>query len=209
MAARSRQQAWGAVTGGPRPSSVLIAGAVLDAVSPLAAPVAGLAAAAWYGWAAGLVLVGLGLLLSGLRPWLRRFALVPAGLYLAQAASLGLALGGVGAAARVYDLLALPKTLALLMLAATAGDQLGRPGRRWLGAAAGAASLKIVLRHLDVLAPGELAVIDPALSIGLGVALVVAAAALRAHETEWAVRRREMTAADLEDFNVPPLPPVG
>ncbi len=199
--------AWGAMKLGPRPSTLLIAGAVLGAAGPLLNRL-DLAHLAWPAWAFSLVLIGTSLLLSGLRPWLTWVALVPAGFFLAQGACLGLAASGYAPAARAYELLALPKLLALALLALTAVRQLETWRRRWLLAAALLAAAKPLLRMV-VTAPAFLfVVLDPLLAVVLAVALVITARGLRRLETAWAVRRYAESHASLEDFNAPPLPPV-
>ena len=199
--------AWGAMKLGPRPSTMLIAGAMLGALGPLLNHL-GQAHVAWPAWALSLLLVGLGLLLSGLRPWLTWIALVPAGFYLLQGASLGLAASGYAPAARAYELLALPKLLTLALLALAAVRQLETWRRRWLLAGALLAAVKPLLR-LFAIAPAPLfTVLDPLLAMVLAWSLITAARGLRRLETAWAVRRFDETHASLEDFNPPPLPPV-
>lgn len=207
MNADEQHLAWGHMRYGPRPSSMLMVGAVLCALGTVLL-VLGLTIVAWLSWAMGLLVVGLALLLSGLRPWLTWVALVPAGLYLVQGISLCLTGVGVILAARAYELLAVPKLLSLVVLALAARRQIERKRRRWLGVVAGVTALKPLLRHFEVLSDRAFVVLDPLLTILLAYALVVVAVGLRRLETGWAVKCFEDQHASFDDFNAPPLPPV-
>lgn len=199
--------AWGYLRIGPRPSTLLMIGAVAGALGPILALLK-LATVAWLTWSAGLLLVGLALLMSGLRPWLTYVALVPAGLYLLQGVSLGLAMVGVLLGARVYAMLAVPKLLGLVVLALAARRQIAWRRRRWLAIAAALGALKPLLRHQEALPPEAFLVLDPLLAVVLAHALVMVAVGLRRLETSWAAIRHEQSTADLADFNPEPAPPT-
>jgi hypothetical protein len=200
-------QTWGYLNAGPRPSTLLAGGAVVAALGPIALALQ-FATFAWVCWAIGLLLTGVGLLLSGLRPWLTSFAVVPAGMFLAQGASLLLTASGLAAAAAGYFALTLPKWLSLFVLAIVAARQVDRRRRRWLAVVVVLSSLKYLTRHLAQPPATVLAVLDILLAVLLASALVQWAVVLRRLETAWAAHRWRDTHARFEDFNPPPLQPL-
>jgi hypothetical protein len=204
----SRPRSWRLASHGPRPSTLLCAGAILGALGPLLV-LAGEAAAGWLCWYLSLLLVGSGLLLSGLRPWLTAFAVVPGALYLLQGVAFSLAVFGLAPAASAHELLAMPKLVSLVLLAAMAVRQIDRRRRRLLAVVAAATALKPLLRHLDALPAGAAPYLDAVLGAALAWALAQTAVVLRRLETAWQVRRWQEANAALEDFDAPPLPPIG
>lgn len=206
---RDPARAWTTARHGPRPSTILAVGALLSALAPILL-LLGREQPAWACWLGSLLLIGGGLALSGLRPWLSFYALVPAALYLGQGLGLALAMAAdLAAGALAHQWLALPKLLALAMLGFFTARQIERRRRRWLAAAAALGALKSLLRDLGSLPDQAAAALDPALGLLLAWALLLTAGGLRAQETAWAVRLRRQTQAALDDFNPPPLPPVG
>ncbi len=207
MSEKRQQDTWRLAKHGPRPSTLLAAGAIAGAIGPLLLW-RGYGDQAWVAWLASLLLIAGGLLLSGIRPWLTTFALIPGGLYLLQGASLALAIGGIALGAHAHSLLALPKLLSLVLLAVLAVRQIDRRRRRWLAVVAGLASLKPLLRHVGALEGAWSPVLDSLLAVLLAWALVQVAVVLRRLETAWATRRWQESHARLDDFDAPPLPPV-
>jgi hypothetical protein len=199
--------AWSYLRIGPRPSTLLGIGAIVNALGPILLHLK-FETVGWLAWALGLLLVGLALLMSGLRPWLTIVAVVPAALFLLQCISLCLAGAGVHLAARAYAALSVPKLLALVVLALVARGQVARRRRRWLLVAAGLGALKPLLRYQDTLPAKAFVVLDPLLTVLLACALVMFAIGLRRLETAWAVVRHEQSTADLADFNPEPQPPT-
>jgi hypothetical protein len=193
--------AWKEIGGGLRPSTILIAGAVLGAAGPLIGRVGGSGDVGWWVWGAGLGLVALGLGASGVRPWLTTFAVVAGAIHAAQLLCLIGGLGGLGLGARCYQLLVVPKTLSLVLLALLARRQVA-PWRRYLLlAAASLAAIKPALREFAGLGLASMQAVDLAVGLTLALALIAVAVGLRHRENEWARRRFAETSASLADFD--------
>lgn len=192
--------AWGRVKAGRRPSSVLTLGAVIMALGPVLNRIMPQAMAPWYTWLAGLTLIGVALMMCTPHAWSSPMVTVAGLIFLAHAATLSVALIGVATAARVYQLLAVPKVLALGLLALTERRQHGYHRMRWLLAAGVLATAKIGWRTITPDMPWR-DVADLVVNLVVAFALGMFARGLRRREDEWAQRRLVEISASFEDFD--------
>jgi len=186
-----------------RVSSWLLVGAVLNVIAPVLSRVPGSEGPAWILWGMSLLLIGIGLIMAGLRPWLTTYAVVPGIMYCVHAAALAFSLAGVDIAAYAYQVLVLPKHLTVAILAVVAHKDIA-PHRRFilLGATL-IATLKPVLRESGLLpqTPAAASWLDVSINLLVAVALVIVAAGLRRHEDELATAELATVGAMLSDFD--------
>ena len=193
--------AWGYIHAGIRPSSILTVGAALTLIAPLLQLWPAAREAAWLIWGGSLVLVGGGLVLSGMRPWFSLLGVVAGGLYLAHAVALGAALAGHDLAALVYRVLAIPKLLSLVLLVPVSRQCLGPHRRFLLGAAGIMGATKVAMSVAHLLPTRGADLIDAAVDTLVAVALFTVARGLRRRENEWAHRIHADSSASFADFN--------
>ena len=194
--------AWGYIHAGVRPSSALTAGAVLTFVAPLLLLLwPGAAEAAWLVWGGSLILVGGGLVLTGMRQWFSFVGVFVGGLYLAHAGFLGAALAGHELAPLIYRIVAIPKLLSLVLLVPVSRRCLGPHRRFLLGAAGVVGATKVALRVADLLPTQGADLIDAVVNTLVSAALLMVARGLRRRENEWAHRVHADSSASFADFN--------
>ncbi|MEZ4386642.1 MAG: hypothetical protein R3D98_03535 [Candidatus Krumholzibacteriia bacterium] len=193
-------RAWGEVKAGLRPSTVVATGALAMALGPVLDRIVAGGMLSWDAWLAGLLLVGIGLVMCTPHAWASPMVTLAGLVFMAQAATLAVALLGVATAARGYQMLAVPKVLALGLLAVTERRQHGRHRQRWLVAAGLLAAVKIVWRVLDPDLPW-LDAADLVVNLTVATALWIFARGLRRREDEWARRRLAEVSASFEDFD--------
>jgi len=193
--------AWGYIHAGIRPSSILTVGAALTLIAPLLLLWPAAQEAAWLIWGVSLILVGVGLVLTGMRPWFSVLGVVVGVLYLIHAVSMGAALAGHDLAPLIYRVLAIPKLLALALLVPVSRKCLGPHRRFLLGAAGVLGATKVALRVANLLPVQGADLVDAAVNTLVAVALFTVARGLRRRENEWAHRVHADTSASFADFN--------
>jgi hypothetical protein len=201
LPAHTDDEAWGAIGEGLRPSTVLVIGSILTLAGPAFQLIEPLRGVAWIIWTLALFVVGAGLILSGLRPWLNSIAVTVGCLYLAHALALLIALQNIYEAAVVYRIIGIAKLLSLGLLALRSREAFGK-NIRWLLAVAGfVGAFKVSLNVLELM-PSRLAyAADLGQNIFTAVALFLSARGLRRRENEWAHGEESMSTASFEDFN--------
>jgi len=203
MEAQEIHDHWKDIGGGIRPSVVLIASSVLILACPLLALVPALKSEAWVAWVLALLLLGVALIVSGIRPWLSWVALVPGGIAVVQSVGLAFTLIGMTQFAGIYAFLSLPRALSILALALVERKNIAPHRRLVLALAGGLSALKIVLDPVLAIPPKWVPVLDAAVLVVLAVALFMLAQGLRHREREWASRRFADSNASFSDFNPP------
>jgi len=201
MSGPDDSDAWGYIHAGIRPSSILTVGAALTLIAPLLLLWPAAQEAAWLIWGVSLVLVGVGLVLTGMRPWFSVLGVVVGVLYLIHAVSMGAALAGHDLAPLIYRVLAIPKLLSLVLLVPVSRKCLGPHRRILLGAAGVVGATKVALRVANLLPMQGADLVDAAVNTLVAVALFTVARGLRRRENEWAHRVHADTSASFADFN--------
>ncbi|MBD3222010.1 hypothetical protein GF314_12295 [bacterium] len=196
----ARSDYWGQIRAGLRPSSVLLAGAILMFVGPLLQLLWPSAAEPWYFWGLGLLGTGVGLMMCGPRMWASTMVLIGGLVFIAQGVALAAALLKVEYAPVIYRAFALPKSLILIAMAITERKNHGRPRIIALMVAGGLSALKLLWRVIgDADAGGNVA--DLVMAMIIAAALILLARGLRHREDEWAARRYVDMHADFSDFD--------
>lgn len=203
MVTTGEQQAWREVRGGLRPSTVLSVGVSLLAAGPVLATALPGYMIGWWLWLGGLFATGIGLTMCASRLWASRMVPLAGLMYVAHGVALSVAMLGVAEAARIYQMIAVPKVLTLALLAFTERHHHGRHRLIWLATASVLSAAKIGWRTLAQGLPYR-EFLELGVALVVAVALWIFARGLRRREDQWARRRLAETSASLEDFNRTP-----
>ena len=207
---------WKALGGGLRSSTLLRLGAVLVVLSVIADVVTRLLGrfevidihnmfflVPWISWIVTLLVLGVGFIVTGYRPYLGRMGWVVGTFHIGHALDLFTIIFATPGMTIAPGGMALAKYLTLILFAVAEQDIVGRKMRNLLFIAAGLQCVKISTRTLWGLDPQVSLALDMALLLLLAVAYWRLGSIIAKTEQEWAKMRLEERSATFDDFNNP------